>query len=69
MNLTIAAKGSGSISLPTNRANFLTFAGTASTGGNTSISSVGSDTDIDLTLTPKGAGKLVVTNGIQGGSF
>lgn len=34
-----------------------------------SFSAQGSDTNIDLTLTPKGTGKVVITNGIQGGSF
>ena len=29
----------------------------------------GSDTNIDLTLTPKGTGKVVITNGLQGGTF
>ena len=29
----------------------------------------GSDTNINLTLTPKGTGRVVITNGIQGGTF
>jgi hypothetical protein len=41
----------------------------SATGTAPTFSAQGSDTNIDLTLTPKGTGKLVVTNGIQGGSF
>jgi hypothetical protein len=48
--------------------NYTTATGNVA-GASPSFSVAGSDTDIDLTLTPKGTGKLVVTNGIQGGAF
>ena len=34
-----------------------------------SIAVAGTDTNIDLALTPKGTGKVVITNGLQGGTF
>jgi hypothetical protein len=34
-----------------------------------SVQAQGTDTNIDLTLTPKGTGKVVLTNGLQGGTF
>ena len=56
----------------TNTGNLILVTGAAS-GSSPSISAIsgtgGSDTNIDLALTPKGTGKLVVTNGIQGGTF
>lgn len=51
-----------------NAVNYLQVAGNIASSA-PALSSQGSDTNIDLTLTPKGTGKVVVTNGIQGGSF
>jgi hypothetical protein len=39
------------------------------TGSSPALSVLGSDTNIDLYLTPKGTGKVVITNGLQGGTF
>jgi hypothetical protein len=33
------------------------------------LSSQGTDANIDFTITPKGTGKVVLTNGLQGGAF
>lgn len=81
ISIDLNAKGATSIiRLQASGSNIMRLNGVASsvnwldvfssaTGSAPFILSSGSDTNIDLTLTPKGTGKVVVTNGIQGGSF
>ena len=82
VTLGLASKGGNTVSFYTNSnqrqaavlhtagtiANYATFTGNVA--GSAPIFGVaGSDTNIDLTLTPKGTGKIVVTGGIRGGTF
>ena len=57
-----------SFSSVTSAVNYGVFT-SAAAGFSPTLSVAGTDADINLTLTPKGAGRLVVTNGIQGGTF
>jgi len=57
-NLTINAKGTGSVNIGNNFVNYVRVLGGA-TGLASSVSAQGSDGNIDLALTPKGTGALV----------
>jgi hypothetical protein len=75
VNFVVASKGSGSVGLRTDSSttqvsvihtasavNFLTLTGSAA-GSSPVIASAGSDTNIDINLTPKGTGNVVASAG------
>jgi hypothetical protein len=75
INFVVASKGSGSVGLRTDSSttqvsvihtasavNFLTLTGSAA-GSSPVIASAGSDTNIDINLTPKGTGNVVASAG------
>jgi len=68
ISLALSPKGTGLIQVTSaaniarNSYNWMQIAGGAATGNAPSINALGTDTNVDITLTPKGTGKVNATN-------
>jgi len=74
ITLALSPKGTGLINITSaaniarNSYNFIQIAGGAATGNAPSINALGTDPNIDLTLTPKGTGSVAINSAIKLGA-